>query len=907
MKKLLAFVFVFVNFSYLSSQTVCGGSTATLTATNPQGLTGPSYSLNPGGFSPINGNQFVVSPPSTTTYTIYTTGTNTANALVTTSVVTTLTVLPQPNTTPTFTQATCTNSLNTVNLGLFFNPPTPAPGYTINWNPLPGTVLSPQQTTATALSPGPHIVNITTTGGCATTLTFDILPQPAPAVFSVIPFGGSYSITCRQSTVELSATNANLTYTWSGVNFASVFSPSITLDNQNLGTFTLTGRDPVSNCSQTHTLLLSQDIAIPSSTLSTTNIHVTCSQSVAPTLSVTSSPTVNITHNIYSPLGGTFTAASYTAIYHVSPPGTYTHVLVNEINGCSTTKTFVVTSDDDYPVFEVTSANSFTLGCGTKSVGTISIDDAETTPTPGGPVSYTIIGPPTTTAIASGDLSSVSLYTVTVPGTWTVIVKDNTNGCISSIPVSVLQKTLAPNVSAILPLQILDCNTPSMVMEGFTETPNVNYVWTFPQVPGTIISNTIAVNVNSVGASVTSSIINIYTLTITDNVNTCSDFSVIPVYQNLYPPVISIAGSSNGSVTCLTNSITLTNQSTSSIPPETGFPRNKPVQGYLWEGPSPQEPLQVSTSYVGGVPGVYTLTGKDLNNGCTNTGTLQIYDNRISPIVVPKLTPDTIDCGTNATATLSPLYQGNTQVYTYSWTVPPGAGPSETVTPAILRVSTPGIYTIAVTNTVNGCRTQSVVSAVTGSLRATFVANPEKGFAPLTVNFTNNSFSSSGTSSITAMWGFGNGTTSGSTTPTGSFVPGAVSSTVVQTSVYNQPGTYTIVMYAAKGECLDTAYHVINVDIPSSLEVPNVFTPNGDGVNDLFFLKANNLTEINMVIFDRWGNIAYELISPTGNIEWDGKNGQGNDAAEGTYFYLLKATGSDGQTYDQKGTINLYR
>lgn len=110
-----------------------------------------------------------------------------------------------------------------------------------------------------------------------------------------------------------------------------------------------------------------------------------------------------------------------------------------------------------------------------------------------------------------------------------------------------------------------------------------------------------------------------------------------------------------------------------------------------------------------------------------------------------------------------------------------------------------------------------------------------------------------------------------------------------------------------KGSCVDSAYKVIRVDIPSKLEIPNVFTPNGDGSNDVFFLKTSNLTEITALIFDRWGNKVYDLTSGTGNIAWDGKNMEGKDSPAGTYFYIIKATGKDGTTYDKKGNVSLYR
>ena len=114
-------------------------------------------------------------------------------------------------------------------------------------------------------------------------------------------------------------------------------------------------------------------------------------------------------------------------------------------------------------------------------------------------------------------------------------------------------------------------------------------------------------------------------------------------------------------------------------------------------------------------------------------------------------------------------------------------------------------------------------------------------------------------------------------------------------------------LLGSKGACLDTIYKIIRVDIPSKLEVPNVFTPNGDGSNDIFFLKTTNLLEITAFIFDRWGNKVYEVTSSTGNIAWDGKNLNGKDCSVGTYFYIIKATGKDSKAYETKGSVSLFR
>jgi gliding motility-associated-like protein len=182
-----------------------------------------------------------------------------------------------------------------------------------------------------------------------------------------------------------------------------------------------------------------------------------------------------------------------------------------------------------------------------------------------------------------------------------------------------------------------------------------------------------------------------------------------------------------------------------------------------------------------------------------------------------------------------------------------------------------------------------------GSLTADFTPDQLSGFAPLTVNFTNNSSSTNGNAGINSVWNFGN---SNSVT---------YSTVATASNIYTQPGSYTVTLFATKGSCYASKQKVIQVELPSEMEIPNVFTPNGDGTNDFFFIKATNLVEITAVIFDRWGNKVYEVTSETGNIEWDGKNMQGKDAAEGVYFYTMKALSKDDKEYDKKGTINLYR
>lgn len=88
----------------------------------------------------------------------------------------------------------------------------------------------------------------------------------------------------------------------------------------------------------------------------------------------------------------------------------------------------------------------------------------------------------------------------------------------------------------------------------------------------------------------------------------------------------------------------------------------------------------------------------------------------------------------------------------------------------------------------------------------------------------------------------------------------------------------------------------------SKLEVPNAFTPNGDGVNDVFRVKEGyqSIVSFKAMIFDRWGKKLYEWTDPAGG--WDGHN-----AADGAYYLNIQARGADGRKYNIKKTINLIR
>jgi len=108
----------------------------------------------------------------------------------------------------------------------------------------------------------------------------------------------------------------------------------------------------------------------------------------------------------------------------------------------------------------------------------------------------------------------------------------------------------------------------------------------------------------------------------------------------------------------------------------------------------------------------------------------------------------------------------------------------------------------------------------------------------------------------------------------------------------------------------------VDYDACPIYDLPNVFTPNGDGFNDFLkpmgYYKGNpkaNVERVEMTIFNRWGNIMFTTENPL--IEWDGKNQKSNqDCPEGVYFYVCDVyfVSQEGiQSFTLKGSVTIIR
>jgi gliding motility-associated-like protein len=97
----------------------------------------------------------------------------------------------------------------------------------------------------------------------------------------------------------------------------------------------------------------------------------------------------------------------------------------------------------------------------------------------------------------------------------------------------------------------------------------------------------------------------------------------------------------------------------------------------------------------------------------------------------------------------------------------------------------------------------------------------------------------------------------------------------------------------------------ITPNISSSLNIPNVFTPNHDGNNDNFTIATTHIKTLTCFIYNRWGILVGSLTGA--NSYWDGVTTAGIPCSNGVYYYILTAIGEDEKQYTQKGFIQLLR
>ena len=735
-----------------------------------------------------------------------------------------------------------------------------------NWTPTSGIVAG-TETTASPIfnAAGSYSVVVTNTvSGCATGIASNVVNVVLDNTTPTITLSSGVNngtITCTNTLVTITPTvtpSANLTYTWlpSGVTSSSLSSATFTA----AGIYTLAVTNTLTGCissltdtANSYTVIA--DNAIPSFTLGTANSVTTTCAAPNATLSGSSNADPNTVYTWTTPSSSTVIANPIIS----SAAGIYSVIVTNTTNGCSTSATSPATVEviTDAGIPNVTlSSNSVSITCSnpTPSVAVT---------TTASPVTYNWT--PITGIVAGTETTANPVFNAA--GSYSVIVTNTASGCATSITNNVVDVTLdntipSMTLSATGNNGTITCtNTFVTIAPVVTPTTNLTYTWSPSGVTSTSIND----------ATFTAQ--GIYTLVVTNTLTGC--VSSLTNTANAYTVTVDNAVISATINTISTNTIINCGAGNSSVVLEGVSSATSPT--YTWM------PGSITTqTFAANASGDYTLSVIDANSGCSTSTVITVIGSTATPQGVDAGTSANIACG-SSTVTLNGVT--TTSNTSFSWAGPSAtsivAGTETTANPIATEV---GDYTLTVTDNLTGCTSSALVNVTQAIATATITANPTSGISPLDVAFTG-----AGAGNPNYSWNFGDGNSSTNQNPNNTFTT----------------GTYTVTLTTTSGSCTATATVEIVVEDGLTIEIPNVFTPNNDGSNDVFTIKSTGVKEISLQIFNRWGSKLYEFTGA--KASWDGLAPNSSKVPEGTYFYFVNATGFDGQKIEKHGTVNLFR
>lgn len=453
-------------------------------------------------------------------------------------------------------------------------------------------------------------------------------------------------------------------------------------------------------------------------------------------------------------------------------------------------------------------------------------------------------GDPSTTADVSTEASPS--WTYPAPGSYTVTLITGPGLTCADTTTAVFNVFLKPEPTFTSPAPACGASSVTLTAAGdfgagATMAWDLGAGATPPTAQGATVSSTFAAN----GAQPV-------TLSVTENGCTGTFTGNVEVYPE---PVAGIVPQSQ---TCTGLTIQFGNASTG-------------AGTYAWDygvaGSSTDVSTETNPVYTYDAPGTYVVTLVSTIGNCAST-TETIFEVYEQP--TPYFTAPPAACGTGDVVLTAEGGFGTDASIT--WNLGAGATPP-TATGSPVTVSFPGTGANPVTLTVsqNGC-------TATFSDNITVYANPNALFTtdPLspqpqgaTILFVDGSTGNGGVINSYSWNLDGNGVGSGP-------------SWVWEDAT---PGAHNVILTVTTTDGCTDSYSLIYNIIPEDIIIPNVFTPNGDGLNDQFVIENVQFYSNTLTIFNRWGQAVYETKNYRN--QW-----RATDLSEGTYYYVLVLTDS---------------
>ncbi len=300
---------------------------------------------------------------------------------------------------------------------------------------------------------------------------------------------------------------------------------------------------------------------------------------------------------------------------------------------------------------------------------------------------------------------------------------------------------------------------------------------------------------------------------------------------------------------------------------------------YHWDWTTGDTTANISNLKVGD----YRVIVRDAND-CLDTATVTLTEP--APLVLSLISKIDAFCTfPNGSAAVT-LEGGTGPVFDVSWNaIPPKNG---------LAVDSllPGKYLVLATDSYGCTDTLTVTIGDEPPAQAAFTSTP-LGIDPISISDATIQFTNQSTGAVSFLWSFGDGT--------------GVSEFPDPAYTYSEIGEYLVILAAFNRyqDCPTFDTLLISIVPDGKIFIPNAFTPNGDGKNDLFRIVNEGLTSYQLAVFDRWGKSIF--LTENSQEGWDGHFPDGQDAPEGVYTFVVKATLTTGETLKRGGTITLIR
>jgi gliding motility-associated-like protein len=531
--------------------------------------------------------------------------------------------------------------------------------YDSNGNPI-GTGL-----TISVNSAGSYELVVTdVVNGCGNNTFVTIIGSPdIPIAMAQV----SGPITCTETMVNidgsLSSGTGPLNYEWFDMGGGVISQTALTAVNQ-AGDYNLVVTDINNGCTSETNITVEQNIEEPETnilspdTLDCDNTIVALDGSNSVGIGLLSFEWYNELNTL---IGTTLTINATTA-------GTYSLVVTDDFNGCSSSLSVVVNQNADLPTAIVESPEILTCqnllisldGSTSSGIGNLTyewFDDVNT--------------------LLSNDPS----IPVNSPGTYTLNVIDISNDCSATTTVEVFQNTNPPIANAGLNGTI-NCNQNAVDLDGSGSSGNGLLIYEWFDEIGNTISNNINTSVSQPG---------IYHLEVTDTSNGCISSDEVVVFLGADVPFAD--ASSDGVLDCNNTVVNLGGPQTA-----TGNSIN-----YEWLDETAIL-LGTNVNLLVTTPGLYVLVVMDTDNGCVMTDTVLVNENLELPIVDPGL-DGILNCNLT-TITLGGLGNSSGPEFTYGWL---DSSSNILGTDSIYVAASPDNYTLLITNTNNGCTASSEV------------------------------------------------------------------------------------------------------------------------------------------------------------------------------------------------------